>query len=83
MIKNILKPKSKKNIINDLNKLNQEEKNQKLRIAFLNGHLDIVKLLIKAGLDVNAKIYGSTLLFWANVRNYKEIIDLLKRYGAK
>jgi hypothetical protein len=41
---NILKPKSKKEIINQLSNLSQEEK---LFYASENNHLNIIKLLIK------------------------------------
>jgi len=114
---NILKPKSEEDIINDLSKLGQEEKDKKLKMASIAGQLDVVKLLIEAGADVNNKDkygdtpliyssilgylditkilieakadinaknnYGNTALIWALRNNHKEIVDLLKKYGAK
>jgi len=76
---NILKPKSKEDIIKGLNKLNQEEKNIKLiDISSYNGQRDIVKLLIKVGADVNAKDrYGYTALIYADTFYNKEVVELL------
>jgi len=41
-------------------------------------------MLIKADADVNAKNnIGTTALIRAFVNDYKKVINLLKRYGAK
>jgi len=80
---NILKPKSEDDIIRDLSKLSQEEKNQKLIDASFYGYLDIVKILIEAGADVNTKnFFGYTPLLWASIYNHKEVVNLLIEAGA-
>jgi len=42
----ILKPKSDENIIKDLSKLYQKEKDEKLLVASYGGQQDVVRLLI-------------------------------------
>ena len=54
--------------------------------ASLYGDLDIVKLLLEKGADVNIRNYNKmTALKYANqsIDDYKSIIELLKKYGAK
>jgi len=114
----LLRPKSDEDIIRGLSKLSQKEKNERLIDASRNGRLEVIKLLIKAGADVNVKdkYEEYTPLIWASINNYldivkmlleadaninvknkygntaltyafifhnKEVIDLLKSYGAK
>jgi ankyrin repeat protein len=44
----------------------------------------ITKMLIAKGASVNAKDdFGSTPLRWASDKGYKDIVELLKRHGAK
>jgi ankyrin repeat protein len=77
-LNDILKPKLKEDIIKDLSNLSQEEKNIKLRIASYNGYLDLVKLLINNGADVNAKNnFGFTSLMLASVNDHMDIVNLL------
>lgn len=53
-----------------------------LQAASENNHLDIVKLLIKKGADVNYK--GQfTALDLAKMADNKEVIEYLKENGAK
>ncbi|NIO39396.1 MAG: hypothetical protein GTO41_03825, partial [Burkholderiales bacterium] len=49
------------------------------------GHLEVVKLLIEAGADVNAKdsFYNATPLTWAGLSGHQEIVELLKENGGK
>jgi len=48
------------------------------------GYTEIVKLLLKAGADVNAEDGdGRTALILAKEQGYIEIVDLLKKAGAK
>jgi len=82
-IDNLLKPKSEKNILKYLTKLYQMEKDEKLFDASIEGQLDIVKLLIKAGADINAKNeYGDTPLIVASRYNQMDIVKLLIKAGA-
>jgi len=77
-IGNILKPKSKEDIIKDLGNLSQKEKNKNLFNAIFNNNIEEVKLLIEAGANVNAKDeYGYIPLIIASANNYKEIVKLL------
>ncbi len=43
----------------------------------------IVRLLIAKGADVNAELHGSTVLKNAKDQNFHEVVDILKRAGAK
>jgi len=80
---NILKPKSEEDIVRDLNKLTQEEKNRRLIETSIRGQLDLVKLLIKAGASVNVKNkYGYTALMYASINNHLDIVKLLIKAGA-
>lgn len=79
----IFKPKSKKDIIKSLKYLSKREKDEKLIEASKDGQLSIVKLLIEAKTDINAKnIYESTALMHASAHNYLDIVKLLIEAGA-
>jgi ankyrin repeat protein len=81
----ILKPKSKENIINELNNLSQHKRNKILFEASYKGQIDIVKLLIETGADINAKNYNgyeSTPLMYALVAEHLEVVKLLIKAGA-
>ena len=55
-----------------------------LFVAILNGYKGMVKLLITNGADLNEKDYdGRTPLQYAEFRNRTEIIELLRKHGAK
>ncbi|RMD79282.1 MAG: ankyrin repeat domain-containing protein, partial [Lentisphaerae bacterium] len=48
-----------------------------------NGHVDVVKILLEHGADVNAKCKkGKTALMFASEKGYQEIVELLKDAGA-
>ena len=84
LVGGVLKPKTRDQIINDLSKLSQEDKNIKLIGASWYGYKDVVELLLKGGADVNAiDKYGWTPLMWASRNGHKDIVELLKKYGAK
>jgi ankyrin repeat protein len=51
--------------------------------AAKKGHIDIVKVLIASGADLNAKDnYGNTALKLAANAGHIEIVELLKEFGA-
>ncbi len=59
-----------------------------LMLASLNGNTDTVKFLLEHGADPNVKVFkgeykGYTALKFAKEKEYKEIENLLKQYGAK
>jgi len=48
------------------------------------GHYDIVLVLLRTGVDVNARdLRGRTALTWAMRADYSGIVRLLKKAGAK
>jgi ankyrin repeat protein len=52
-------------------------------IATDNGHIEIVKLLIQAGVDVNTKDrYGNSALMIAVYKSNLELVNLLIKEGA-
>jgi ankyrin repeat protein len=52
--------------------------------ASKKGDKEKVELLLKKGANVNAKDKDSlTALMWASFNGHKEIVKLLKSYGAK
>ena len=83
LVGDVLKPKTRDQIINDLSKLSQEDKNIKLLGASENGQKDVVELLLLAGADVNAiDMYGWTPLIGASRYGHKDIVELLLKGGA-
>jgi ankyrin repeat protein len=54
-----------------------------LTIASWNGDKEMVKLLIENGADMSMKNkYGKTALMLALEGEHKEVVELLKSYGA-
>jgi ankyrin repeat protein len=53
-----------------------------LMFAAQNGHLEISKLLIDRGADVNAKYDGWTALMFASKKGYREVVKTLLEKGA-
>ena len=84
MIKDILKPKSEEDIINDLNKLSKIDLNNKLINAARNGLINVVQYLINAGSDINYNDNNVdyTPLMYATLQNHKKIVKLLIKNGA-
>ena len=83
-IDDILKPKSKDDIKNELSKLSKEELNDKLFYASLNGDYSVVEFLIKHNL-VNINVqgnYGDTALINASANGHIDIVELLIKLGA-
>lgn len=55
-----------------------------LCLASSLGNKDIVELLLKAKADVTEKDrWGGSAMHYAQTKNYSEIIELLKAYGAQ
>jgi hypothetical protein len=92
-INDLLIPKFKEDIIKELSKLNQEEKDQKLiRIIYESRFdldisqdtlIEIVKLLIEAGADINTKgMHGNTPLIFASFADQLKLIKYLIEVGA-
>ena len=79
----VLKPKAHDEIIRDLSKLSQGDKNYRLIKASWNGHKDIAEMLLKAGADANARSRdGQTTLMGASTYGYKDIAEMLLKAGA-
>ena len=54
--------------------------------ASANGHKEVVKALISAGANVNAKANdwtGTTALRFASRKGHTEIVNILKQAGAR
>jgi len=50
----------------------------------VKGHREVVRFLIAKGADLAAKdSRGRTTLDWARQRGHTEIVELLKKHGAK
>jgi len=82
-IDDLLRPKSKEDIIRGLSKLTKEEKNIMLINASREGYKKIVELLLKVGADVNAKnFYGSTPLIYASMNGNIDIVKMLIEVGV-
>jgi len=74
----ILKPKTQDEVKRDLSKLSQKELDKKFIDASEIGLVDVVKLLLKAGADVDAKDnYGWTALKCASNNGHIEVVELL------
>jgi len=82
-VSDILKPKSKADIIHDLSKLTKAELGYKLLSASRNGNKDIVQCILDAGADVNAKTNGGwTALMYASQYGFMDIAKLFIGAGA-
>jgi len=74
----ILKPKSKEEIKKDLLKLSKRDKELLLIDAAFENKIEIVKLLLKAGVNVNAQDEtGNTSLIYAAYGENKKMIKIL------
>jgi len=51
--------------------------------ASKNGHLGIVKYLVKNGADINLHNGDNTALYWASTFGYKETVKYLKSKDTK
>jgi len=56
-----------------------------LMYASYNGYADVVKVLLSAGADMEARDtdFNYTAYMWAQERNHKDIMELLKKAGEK
>jgi len=82
-VSDFLKPKSDEEIDNSLLQLNQGQKNTELIIASVKGNIDIVKILIKNGADINAASpTKETALMYAAMRGNKDVVEILIKNGA-
>ena len=82
-IDKILIPKSKEYINNYISKLSKHELNNKLIEASYAGFKDIVKIILDAGCDVNAKdSFGWNALRCATARGHIDIVSMLLKKGA-
>ena len=61
----------------------QSERFTPLYWACVKGHVDIVRLLLNRGADVDVKNYYGTALYWACKRGHAEIARFLIDAGAK
>jgi len=75
VVKELIKAKADVNATNELYTA--------LMLASENGHMEVVKVLLAAGADVNVKSRtGNTALSQATEQGHSEIIELLKKAGA-
>jgi ribosomal protein S18 acetylase RimI-like enzyme len=75
--------KTKEQIIWLMSQKTQKEKNKKLIKAAREGYTELVKLLLDAGADIEAKDkYGYTALIRAASNGYTEVVKLLLDAGA-
>ncbi len=82
-IKDYLKPKSKEQILKDIELLSQKRKDQQLIKQAEKGNKEVVEMLLKSGVDPNIQNeYGNTALMWASVNNHKEIVEMLLKVGV-
>ena len=51
-----------------------------LIFAALNGHFEIVDLLLSAGSDTSLKVKGVTALMLAELKGHKQIVNLIRKY---
>jgi ankyrin repeat protein len=53
-------------------------------MACISGQLPVVELLLKRRADIQSKDYSSkTSLYYAEINEHKEIVELLRKNGAK
>jgi ankyrin repeat protein len=75
-----------KQLIADGANVNHKFRYDRMPLSFAadRGHLDIVKMLLEAGADVNARdsFYNATALDWALEKSHVEIVRLLLEKGA-
>lgn len=78
MYNDILKPKSKEDITNDLSHLSQKVLSNKLFGASRKSYNHIVKMLLDAGANINAKDdSGWTSLMYASCNGHKDVVEFL------
>lgn len=67
-----------------VNMVDEEDSLTPLIVAAGRGYLDIVRVLLSAGVQVNAcDKFGSTALIWASRKGYLEIVEELLNAGAE
>jgi ankyrin repeat protein len=54
-----------------------------LVVATMNNHVNVVKKLVRAGADVNAKDGGGSVLYYACLNGYEDLIGYLHSAGAR
>ena len=82
-IEDYLEPKNNEEIINSISSLPKRELDTKLILAANKGLTTIVKYLIKAGADINAKDgNGYNVLHRASINKHEQIVKILLDAGA-
>ena len=72
-----------RHLVTDVGKLSREERNHILWYACDRGHLDVVKLVIGAGCDVDHFHRGHTPLMMASIRGHDDVVKELILAGCK
>ena len=81
--KSIFKPLSKEQIIDEINHMSQEEKNKKLWLSVINNQVNLVKLLLDNGAEVDTQDKDHwTPLIYASAYGYNDIVKILIENGA-
>jgi len=78
----VLKPKTSDEIIKNLSKLSQKNKNKALFNAIYRNNINLVKLLLDNGANINAKTEDGYPIFMSTSSKSLDLIELLIKNGV-
>ena len=83
-IRDLFKPKSKDEIIKNINSFSQRKKDSYLLINVWKGNFTQTEILLKNGANPNCKTNsGETPIYYASLYQKNDLYNLLKKYGAE